>query len=93
MEFLIVELVVPVRLEGISLISFVAKHFPEIELDETYSPVEISPRAEDISRLSQDEKVVVVRGRLRSKTRAEVEQRPEVLHIWSDGRVEPFNLE
>jgi hypothetical protein len=93
MERKIMELIVPDRFSDTEIISFISKSFPEFELDESYPPVEIAPGENDIAKVSGDEKVVVVRGRLPAEMLAVIESRPKVLHLWSDAGVEPFSSE
>jgi hypothetical protein len=90
MERVLVELIVPAKLDGPAIMAFIRNLLPDIDLDETYLPIEIDPRPEDTSKLSPHDKVVVIRGRLAGGTRTSVEHRKGVLHLWSDSEVEPF---
>lgn len=87
------ELIVPEQFSDTEIISYISMSFSEFKLDESYPPIEIAPGEKDLAKVSGDEKVVVVRGRLPAEMRAEIEGRPKVLHIWSDARVEPFSSE
>ena len=62
LERVILELIVAANLSGAPLLSEIAERYPSLSLDDTYEPVEITPRDEERMRLGDQRKVVVVRG-------------------------------
>ena len=91
MENVIIELVVAAHLTGASLMAQISDRLPEVTLDAGYEPVEMIPSDEDLPNLSDDQKVVVVRGTIVAGTRASLDGVDGILHIWSDGKVAPFD--
>lgn len=91
MERVIIELVVSAHLSGAVLVDTVADRLPGVEIDRSYAPVEITPRPEDADRLSAVDRVVVVRGTLAEGGRAALEAEPEVLRVWSEAYIAPFD--
>lgn len=90
MEQVIIELIVAEDLSGDDLQNTIGDLLPGAELDPGYEPVEITPRDQDRTLVGSGRRVVVVRGRVSPEQKQELSERPEVLHVWSDGRVMPF---
>lgn len=89
-ERVIVEMVVAMHLSGAALTSQIVDRLPSFRLDETFAPVEMTPREQDLPQIPEGHKVVVIRGVVDPQQIDDLEAAPGVLKVWSDGRVEPF---
>jgi len=93
MDKVLIELVVSANIVGAGLFATAEELVPGVRIDRQYEPVQIEPRPEDESLIGEGQKVVVIRGDIESDKRPGIEDHPRVLHIWSDARVEPFQVQ
>lgn len=91
MENVLIEMIVTAHLTGAALLTQIGDQLPDVKVDASYEPVEMTPREEDLGKLSQDQKVVVVRGVVAAEMREGLSEIDGILHVWSDGQVAPFD--
>jgi len=60
------------------------------ELDRDYPPIPVSPHS-GAAGLSADEKIVIVRGTIDKSKRSELEKQPNVIRVWNDSTIAPFD--
>ena len=65
---------------------------PGFQVDPSYEPVSINPTPDQTARASSaTEESVIIRGTIDESRIAEVEAQPNVIKVWNDTKIAPFN--
>ena len=71
-----------------------AGKLPGFKIDPDYDPVPISPPEEMVASLeAANEEIVLIRGEVEEEKEEELNALPNVIKVWTDGRIEPFEEE
>jgi serine protease AprX len=87
-ERVLVEMRVPRGEQGLALTR--ALGIPGLAVDPNYPPVPMPRGGEEVAGLAAGEETVIVRATIDPNRKAELEADPNVVKIWTDGRIAPF---
>lgn len=94
MKRVLVELRVPANATMQALAETDLVQLPGFTLDQSYTPVPSSPPTELTASLAMaNERVVLIRGEVDETREEELKKLPNVLGVWSDARIEPFQFD
>lgn len=89
----IVELRVPVGVTMRAAMEMDVAKLPWFKIDPEYEPVPVSPPEKMVKSLAAaNEEVVLIRGEVEEEKEKELRALPNVVNVWTDARIEPFNL-
>jgi subtilisin family serine protease len=64
---------------------------PGFKIDESYEPEPLTPTEEVAADMSTDEEIVLIRGEVEEDKEEELKKHPNVVNVWTDAEIQPFN--
>jgi hypothetical protein len=69
-----------------------AAELPAFQIDETYEPVPTEPSGDQVAALEEGEELILVRGTADEDKIEELRSAMNVVSVWVDARIEPFDM-
>ncbi|MGH9765903.1 MAG: hypothetical protein ACREAB_00595 [Blastocatellia bacterium] len=92
MKRVIVEVMVPANLSAVATLDNVAQRLHGLVIDRTYEPTPMSAPSQPGLAIAPSQQVVVIRGDIEDSLEDQLKAAPGVIGVWSDARVEPFDV-